>query len=237
MHINRGGLLIIIVLAILLVNVFLAHYHIIGHADSSVSTIFSSLKADQGHKDKQKPPQGIDAVISTLILTYNNSAILDDILYSLLHQVSPVRVEIVVFDNGCFPSTQQVVRKHQLVLASSSGGSLWLRYMPLCANEQYASAYNKAAESVSSSSQWLLLLNDDVIPRDNLFHNFHLLHDSWVTMRSVEEVGAVGCKLLFPSKRIVEAGSLVRADGTTDNFLRWELGQGWWHVEFVYVCA
>jgi hypothetical protein len=214
---NRGlALPIAVVLCFLLVNAFFAH-HLFNSltAGDANSRIESTAHAPTKHRLE-------GAFVSVLLLTFNNSKILDNILHALLHQPSPIKVEIIVFDNGCFESTTRIIAKHQTLASapSSSGSTYQLEYLPLCTNMQYSKAYNLASTHASASSEWFLLLNDDVIPRGSFFHNFHLTLLSLRSTGGHSEVGAIGCKLLFPNQHIVEAGSLIRADGSTDNFLR-----------------
>lgn len=162
--------------------------------------------------------------LSIIILTYNNSNLLGDILTKFSKMTSNAyNVEVIIIDNGCFESTLKIMAQSQSLL--SNPPKYDIKHLQLCNNTQYATAYNLGVQTISPSSTWLLLLNDDVIPRESFLNNFYYQLKIYQSLhyhdRSVNfDLGAIGCKLLFPNHRIVEAGSVIRADGGTDNFLR-----------------
>eukprot|EP01041_Mallomonas_annulata_P011609 gene11609-24306_t len=160
-----------------------------------------------------------DPIISIIILTYKNSELLARLLDTLCILHSNIPFEVVVGDNGCFRETRALMQRYG---ASSSSRQIKttsnVKYFPICTNERYATANNRAAAGAAASTQWLLFLNDDVLPMSGFLDNLQSVLDSQELLG--RKVGALGCKLLFPDMRLVEAGSIVKADGSTDNFFR-----------------
>jgi hypothetical protein len=217
--------------------------------------------AGEGGKGSTSPAKHVEdsdsmskIFLSIIILTYNNSPLVNRTLYSLLRYsddiTPPWHWEILLVDNGCFPSTRDVFDHHYHHRHHTTNQDQTqsmrprrARYIPLCNNTRYSVANNLAARQyVAPSAQWLLFLNDDVVPQQGrgrgggFLWNFHALLSAH-TRRATENtssnnsergaewrgghgIGAVGCKLLFENHRIVEAGSLILASGKTDNYLR-----------------
>jgi glycosyltransferase involved in cell wall biosynthesis len=155
-------------------------------------------------------PNSVD--VSVILLTYNKSDYIAAISSSLFRCNIDWSVELVVADNGCFDHTISVVNTIQ-----SMYGAQRVRRIPICTNRRYADANNFAAVSVVT--KWILFLNDDVIPDDSFLGNMKMFLDQMGAIGV--SLAAVAPKLLFPSGRVIEAGSIVRADGTTDNFYRY----------------
>lgn len=190
-----------------------------------------------------------DIFLSIIILTYNNAPLVNRTLSTLLRPASgklnssvlekphrlPWRWEVLLVDNGCFPSTRDVFKQFTDLTTTTSETLSTVRYIPLCNNTRYSSANNLAANQYTApSAKWLLFLNDDVVPQEGqgFLWNFHALLSAHARPSSFSKstdgrgkrvpgsVGAVGCKLLFENQRIVEAGSTILASGKTDNYLR-----------------
>jgi glycosyltransferase involved in cell wall biosynthesis len=206
-----------------LFNIFTYHDQYINQIDRISGFILpdNAITWSKPHVPQSNAMSSSSFSLSVLILTYNNSLILQEILQSFLSlETLPdfsFSLEIVVIDNGCFPSTLQIIPPFY-PLYQNHLSNLSLVHLRFCNNTQYATAYNLAMHSISPTTDWILLLNDDVIPRSHFIENF-IHHLSIFSLLSLE-IGAVGCKLLWPNHRIVEAGSVIRADGGTDNFLR-----------------
>lgn len=171
------------------------------------------------------PVQPEPEKLSILILTFNKSDVLARLLYELKKSKIMSTVEVILVDNGCYQDTVEVVLDYQHQLKDQQNelttkNFYSFRYLPFCNNTQYAAAYNLAFTQISPYTTWVLLLNDDIIPRQNFLRNF-------LTFAQFSDIlglstGAIGCKLLFPNHKIVEAGSVIRADASTDNFLRYK---------------
>jgi glycosyltransferase involved in cell wall biosynthesis len=206
-------------IAISLFNIFTYHGVYITQVEHMSQNVFSGETYDRRRDTKDVASK--EKSLSVLILTFNSSTTLRAILSSFLTMSPPVPVEVLVIDNGCFPQTIRLLSEIRPLYESSPSGlpSIFsIVHLQLCNNTQYARAYNLATDFVSPASGWFLLLNDDVIPRPHFLENFFL--QAALSASLGHEVGAIGCKLLFPNHRIVEAGSVIRADGSTDNFLR-----------------
>ena len=204
--------------------------HPLNHQDMSLTTTRTSPSAP---------------FLSIIILTYNKPQLVKQTLSTLLMTSLssevvklPWRFEVLLVDNGCFSSTREVVKKYTQSESSA------VKYIPLCNNTHYSLANNLAVSGhASSSSKWLLFLNDDVIPQhyrnnkrkqfygSSFLWNFHSLisvYDKNLSENMFQyrghDVGAVGCKMMFGSgafkHRIIEAGSSILANGKTTNYLR-----------------
>ena len=149
--------------------------------------------------------------VSVIVLTYNKSEYIPAIASSLFRCKIDWSLQLIIADNGCYNNTISVVNDVQNIY-----GAHRVRRIAICTNKRYADANNFAAKA--SDSKWLLFLNDDVIPEDSFLGNMKSFLELMSTI-SVS-VAAVAPKLLFPSGRVIEAGSIVRSDGSTDNFYR-----------------
>jgi hypothetical protein len=158
--------------------------------------------------------------LSIVILTFNNSITLEKQFHSFNSLHLPYPIEIIVIDNGCFDNTKMVMESD---ITKNTRYDLKIYYYPLCTNLKYATANNLAVKKyTSSNSQWILFLNDDVVPMGKEFiYNFNTVISMYEFSGWENDIGAVGCKLYFPSNRINEAGSIVYANGKTDNFMRY----------------
>lgn len=157
-------------------------------------------------------------LISIIILTYKNAELLARLMDVLCALSSPWPFEIILADNGCFRETRALMQRYDMSTSGSKTDNKRIQYFPICTNEKYALANNRAAAKASPSSQWYLFLNDDIIPMTGFLNNFKSTIEAHELLGV--KIGAVGCKLLFPNMRVVEAGSIIRADAGTDNFLR-----------------
>ena len=166
-----------------------------------------------------------------LILSSFLSSSFNSSLNSSLFQ--DLKIEILIIDNGCQNETFQLINDFQLKLKQQQTKKkiFKITYFEVCENLQYSLAYNKGFQKISKETKWILLLNDDVIPRKNFINNFiyqiNILESitnssasSTSSLNQIPPIGGIACKLLFPNQHIVEAGSVIRFDGGTDNFLR-----------------
>lgn len=151
--------------------------------------------------------------LSVIVLTYNGAGRIADIVHSLVACGSSWAVEIIIVDNGC--SSDVILMLHQLRIMKMNAS---LRYLALCDNEAYSVANNIGARASVPESRWLLFLNDDVLPSKGFLNN--LKATVHVAIARGIKIGGVGGKLLFGDGKVIEAGSLIRSDGSTDNFYR-----------------
>ena len=117
-------------------------------------------------RSSNDPPE-----ISVVILTYKDSEMLSTLLDSICATPTESSLEIIVADNGCFTETKVLLDRY----GASSSASSFLKYLPICANVPFAEANNRASRIASNSSQWLLFLNDDVLPLSGFFQNFKVI--------------------------------------------------------------
>jgi len=113
--------------------------------------------------------------LSVIILTYKNSELLLRLLDALcsLHSIWPY--EVIVADNGCYAETKAVIERYGASTSgTSTSNSPGVKYLPICTNEKYATANNRAVGVASKSTEWFLFLNDDVMPMSGFLVNFQV---------------------------------------------------------------
>lgn len=156
-----------------------------------------------------------DAVeLSVVLLTLDASTRVAGVVRALLRCPARWALEVLIVDNGCSNATATMVNK-----LHEEGGKV--RHVRLCDNRPYARANNFAVGLASPSAQWVLFLNDDVLPAAGFLDGIRSVADVAAALGT--PVGAVGGQLLFPGGEVIEAGSLVRRDGSTDNFYRYDV--------------
>jgi len=145
------------------------------------------------------PPGGhID--VSVLIVVWNQPHLLLRCLKALMAQ-SDVSFEVVLLDNG----------------SGAASGALFSRldgFVRLRNNRNLGFLVGCNQAAARASADYLLLLNSDAFVRPGAVAN------ALGALRSAEDVGAVGGRLILPTGRLQEAGSIIWADGTTNGFGR-----------------
>ena len=204
-HLPVTGAVMLLVLCLFTSIAFIMH-------SVPISTATLLLRRDRGSKGSYEAH--LDKIdISIIILTYNQPSRVQSIVQSLMQSNCSWIYEIIVADNGCFNDTLTMLN-----LLQSHSGKVAVRHIHICNNVAYSVANNIAATAVSPTSKWLLFLNDDVLPATGFMNS--LMATVQVARILNIRIGAVGGKLLFPSGNIIEAGSIIRSDGNTDNFYR-----------------
>ena len=186
--------------------------------DSSVSisnaptTGNANLRGQQGQQmnfDFTKPSGPL--TVTALILTYKNAKAFADFLPTVLAQ-RKVNFEVLIADSGCLPETQETIRRN------FANSVVPYKHLPICHNPGYAVANNEASKFAAESSDWILLLNDDLILEGETF-----IHDMLELGKRTETAAGVGCSLLTTSvddRKIIEAGSIIWGDSSTMGFGR-----------------
>jgi len=145
--------------------------------------------------------------VSAVILTYKEHENFSKLLDSVFNQKHGY-FELIIADTGCIPETKEIIKK-----TFSKKENKWLhyKYIQLCDNPGYAIANNEAVKLVDPLSEWILLLNDDVIMQgDDFITSMLELGDSKSSV-----AGAVGCSLrTIDGNNIQESGSIVWNDGS-----------------------
>jgi GT2 family glycosyltransferase len=151
--------------------------------------------------------------VSLIIPTRDMATLLGACLEGLLRHTDYPSMEVIVVDNG---STEPAL--HQLLRRWSSDPRLRVLQSP--GEFNYASQNNQAA--AIARGEVLVLLNNDT----------EVLHTGWlkemVALAIRADIGAVGAKLFFPSRRIQHAGIILgpRAVATHDYFFSKAQEQG-----------
>ena len=151
-------------------------------------------------------PKKVD--LSVVILTYNKHALLKKLMPSIINQKG-VAFELILVDNGCLQQTKQV---YDEVFSEDEDkvANIPHQYLTLCDNPGYAIGNNKGVELASKGSEWLMLLNDDMILNGESF-----IQNMVDLAAENSKVGGVVCKLLNEDgTEVIEAGSIVWQDGT-----------------------
>ena len=151
-----------------------------------------------------------DIEVSVVILTYKKPKALAKLLPSVLTQ-KPSNFEIILVDNGCLDETKNLIEK---VLGYET--SVPHKYLPLCDNPGYAAGNNAGVKLASPNSEYILLLNDDIVLSEPDF-----IQKLTQIAKAKEDAAAVGCKLLnADGSELIEAGSMVWEDASAAGFGR-----------------
>jgi GT2 family glycosyltransferase len=137
-------------------------------------------------------------VVTIVIPVFNNWQITENCLRSLSRQRFSVGVQILVVDDG---SSDQTPTR----LAEIPG--ITVVTQPKNAGYMYAIRAGVSA----ASSEFVLLLNNDVVVCDNWL-------EPLLARAQDPTIGAVGSMLLFPNGSLQEAGALMFSDATGANF-------------------
>lgn len=187
-------------------------------ASSSSSSLIGGEPRDRALAD------GADDVdVSVIILTYKKFGALSKLLPSVIRQRHSSPFEIIIADNGCFPDTREVIDRAFSSSQSSTSSPAKSRrghlahHVKLCDNPGYSAGNNAAVKLASSSSRYLLFLNDDIVlTRPTFLKNLVDL----VERKSPKAVAA-GCKLVDAGgTELIEAGSMIFADASAHGYGR-----------------
>ena len=142
----------------------------------------------RGDKDLETKPV---VIFSVIIVTYNQPIKLDKLLRSIEVQRYCPPFEVIVVDNGCMRDTQYIVNRYdrrtklkvdkakletdrdtvgKRMNPTKIASPLLFKYVSSCTNIGYSQGNNVGAQVASSTSQWLLFLNDDVELYSYFFH-------------------------------------------------------------------
>jgi GT2 family glycosyltransferase len=142
----------------------------------------------------------VNPVFSIIIPTHNHVGYLFNCLQSLKTscQAYDGKYEVIVVDDASKDQTSTLLE------------AVGVKKLPLRRNAGYVKASNLGA--TLSRGRFLILLNNDVIVCRDWMRYIE------ETFQTVENTGAVGSKLLYPSGVLQEAGSIVWKDGTAWNY-------------------
>ena len=145
--------------------------------------------------------------VSIIIPTKNQQPMLQRCLVTLLQTTRYPDYEVIIVDNGS--DEANAVRYLEELNAVGHEGSVKITVLRYPGPFNY-SAMNNAAVKISTGELLVLLNNDTAV-----------LHAEWLeemvrpAMR--DDVGIVGCKLLFPDGRLQHAGVILGIGGTVDH--------------------
>ena len=138
--------------------------------------------------------------VSVLLILYNQAHFTLQCLQALRRQRG-VSVELIIVDNGSTDETDALLLRIDNV-----------KVLRNAHNEGFLLAVNRAA--ALATGRHLLLLNSDAFVRDGA------LAAALATLRSADDVGVVGCRIVLPTGRLQEAGSVLFNDGSALGYAR-----------------
>jgi len=123
----------------------------------------------------------MDLAIS--IVNYNTKDLLENCLHSVYQKTKKTKFEVIVVDNGSNDGSIEMIRRKfpQVKLIENNE------------NVGFSKATNRGIEM--STSRYVLLLNSDTVLLDDF-------HDVLVYADNNPQIGAIGCKLLYPNGSI-----------------------------------
>jgi len=160
------------------------------------------------------------STLSIVILTHKKYGALAKLIPSVIQQkLTGWNLEVIIVDNGCFPETKAIVDKisNQIITeGKEEANTVSIKYLPLCDNPGYAIGNNEGVKMANEESQYILLLNDDVVLGGKFFVN------SMIKLAQIKkDAAAIGCKLFSADgQTLIEAGSIVWNDGSASGFGR-----------------
>ncbi len=142
-------------------------------------------------------------LVSIIIPTRNRLDLIQACLDSLLAETRYPHFEVLVVDNR---SDEPAVLDY---LQQQTQRDARVRVIPYPDEYNYSAINNHAAQL--AQGKFLLLLNNDTV----------ILHDDWletlVAMGLRPDVGAVGCRLIYPNHSVQHAGVIVGLGGVADH--------------------
>ncbi len=158
--------------------------------------------------------------VSVIVVLFNQAHFTLHCLRTVLAQVG-VSLELILVDNGSTDGTAQLLARLENV-----------RVLRNRQNTGYLLAVNQAV--AEARGRTILLLNSDA------FMHTNALAIALQTLESDDRIGAVGGKLIMPSGRVQEAGSIIWSDASTQGYgrnLRPEAGEAMFRRDVDYCSA
>lgn len=105
--------------------------------------------------------------VTAIIVNYRTARLVCDCLHSLVEQITPGQIQVIVVDNdsrdGSFESISQTIETH--------GWNRWVHLLPLDRNGGFAYGNNRALEVIFSKEQqhpeYIWLLNPDTVVQND----------------------------------------------------------------------
>src|SRR5271166_1953628 len=158
--------------------------------------------------------------VSVIVVLFNQAHFTLHCLRAVLAQAG-VSLELILVDNCSTDGTAQLLTRLENV-----------RVLRNRQNTGYLLAVNQAA--AEARGRTILLLNNDA------FMHTNALAIALQTLESDDRIGAVGGKLVLPSGRVQEAGSIIWSDASTQGYgrnLRPEAGEAMFRRDVDYCSA
>jgi GT2 family glycosyltransferase len=146
-------------------------------------------------------PQAEDPVISVIVVTFNGAEMTLACLKCLVAD-GGIPLEVIIVDNGSIDQTVELLCRIAGATIVRNGN-----------NAGFVRAVNQGASI--ARGKYLLLVNNDVCVKDGS------MAAALQTIENLQNVGAVGAKLILYGDVLQEAGSIVWRDGTCSGYGRW----------------
>jgi|GEM_PF-1475543 len=177
--------------------------------DPTNSEIFSNLKKLTYPKGEYEKPRLSTKcaslpvpTVSIIIPLYNGLEYTRECLTAIEKNTPAGTYEIIIVDNGSTDSTSAYLTSLNLPLVLITNHE----------NKGFTIACNQGAKV--AKGDFLMFLNNDAVPKEGWIQR--LLE----TFKYGTDIGAVGCKLVYPDGKLQEAGGIVFRDGNAWNFGR-----------------
>jgi GT2 family glycosyltransferase len=165
----------------------------------------------------QSPSSNTNAnpyVSLVVFLTHKKADVLAALLPSILQQ-NQGYFEIVIADSGCLDETKHVIKKF-LDDNDNNPRKIRYKYIEACDNPGYAIGTNRAVALAAESSQWILLLNENIVMQNDTF-----VENMVQLVEAKETAAAIGCKMVTTKgDKLIEAGGVLWNDASTAEFGR-----------------
>jgi len=138
-------------------------------------------------------------MFSIVLLQYNNPKMTEECIDSIIRN-TPVEHEIILTDNGSKDVISEEYKNK-------------VRYVRTENNLMYAGGNNFGAKFAKYDI--ICLMSNDIIAHTNWYHGASVLKEN-------ENIGVVGCKLLYPDERVQHAGVDYVNGYKTDHVYKYE---------------
>jgi GT2 family glycosyltransferase/glycosyltransferase involved in cell wall biosynthesis len=139
--------------------------------------------------------------VSIIVPVHNQIELTLNCLLSIAASQDQTDSEVIVMDDASTDETPRLLKDIE-----------GIRYIQNISNQGFLVSCNEAVKR--ANGKYLVLLNNDTRVHQ------HWLDSMLETFSQFPKVGLVGSKLIFPNRKLQEAGGIIWADGTAKNYGR-----------------